>query len=473
VKRNGIAALATLLLTATVLCASPGRAQEGSTVTQPLGLDAVLASVERSFPLIKAAEVEQALAAADLLSAEGGFDISWKTRGALTPLGYYDSVRVESLLEQPTSLWGLSAFAGWKLGTGKFPSYDGRQQTLEYGELRAGVNVPIVRNGPIDRRRASLGRAALGINIAALTVSEQRIQYRRAGAHRYWAWVAAGRRLAIAQELLRNVEGRDAGLGERVARGDLARIERTDNARAVEQRKAQVALAQRGVEQASIELSLFLRDREGHPLPPPAESLPPNFPEPGPGPIANNDIAFALSARPEAQRFQLQLRQNQIELDWAKNQLALGIDLQLAGSRDFGRSLLSRPDLSQSVFEVSLLLDIPIQTNFMQGRRDAAAATVLRLGHQQAFAQDRIEADVRDAHSGMRGAQDRIAAAKQEVKLALELEQAERTRFEQGDSHLLIVNLREQQTAEAELREIEAYLDYHRAVADLKAARGE
>jgi outer membrane protein TolC len=57
--------------------------------------------------------------------------------------------------------------------------------------------------------------------------------------------------------------------------------------------------------------------------------------------------------------------------------------------------------------------------------------------------------------------------------LALELERAERARFDAGDSQLLIVNLREQQTAEAELREVDAMLDYHRASADLKAACGQ
>ena len=451
------------------------RAEEPRNEATTLRLDDVLSSVEQTFPLLQAAELERLSAGGDLLSAEGAFDVSWKTRGSITPVGYYESVRVESMFEKQTSLWGVSVFGGWKLGVGQFPIYDGRLQTLEYGELRAGVNVPIWRNGPIDRRRASLGRAELGQDIAELSIVEQRLQYRRAAAHRYWAWVAAGRRFEIAKNLLQNVEGRDTGLAARVEHGDLPRIERTDNARAIEQRKAQVALAQRGLEQASIELALFFRDGEGRPQPPPTERMPRNFPEPGPGaPLMElNDFSLALAARPEARRFELQLRQNQIELDWATNQLAPGIDLQLAGSQDIGRPLAARPDLSRPVFEVTLLLDIPIQTRLMRGRRDAASAMVTRSGLQQSFARDRIEADVRDAHSGLRGARDRIDAAKREVKLALELEQGERTRFEQGDSHLLIVNLREQQTVEAELREVDAFLDYYRAAADLKAARGE
>lgn len=467
--------LVALVLVGVVLASSTSGAQDAPKESDALRLDDVLASVERSFPLLKAAELEKSIVAGDLLSAEGGFDVSWKTRGTVTPIGYYDSVRVESVVEKPTSLWGASTFVGWKLGRGHIPIYDGRQETLEYGEVRAGVNVPLWRNGPIDRRRASLARAELGNDVAGLSVVEQRIQFRRAAAHRYWAWVAAGRRLVIARELLKNVEGRDAGLGTRVDRGDLPRVERTDNARAIEQRKAQVAVSQRGLEQAAIELGLYLRDGEGRPSSPQPARMQRSFPEPPPdhATARGDDFSLALVQRPEARRFKLQLRQNQIELDWASNQLVPGIDLQLAGSQDLGRPLAARPDLSKPVFDVTILLDIPIQTRFMQGKADAASAMVTRFGHLHDFARDRIEADVSDAHSAIRGARERIEAARREVKLALELENAERTRFEQGDSHLLIVNIREQQTAEAELREVDAFLDYHRAAADLKAARGE
>ena len=467
--------LAVLALVGAVFVPSTSRGDDARGGSPPLSLEDVRSSVERSFPLLKAAELEQTMASADLLSAEGGFDLSWKTRGTVTPVGYYDSTRVETMVEKPTAVWGASTFAGWKLGTGKFAVYDGRLETLEYGELRAGLNVPLWRNGPIDRRRANLARAELGKDIGGLSVAQQRIEFQRAAAHRYWGWVAAGRRLAIAKELLKNVTERDTGLAIRVDRGDLPPVERADNARAIEQRKAQLAVAQRGLEQATIELALFMRDGSGRPAPPAAERLPDTFPAPPADrpAMGGGEVARAQSRRPEPQRLQLQLRQNQIEHDWANNQLAPGIDLQLAGSQDFGRSVAARPDLSKPLFEVTLLIDIPLQTRLMRGRADAASAMVSRLEHQQRFALDRIEADVRDAHSAVRGAHERIEAARREIKLALELESAERTRFEQGDSHLLIVNLREQQTVEAELREVDALLDYHRAIADSRAARGE
>lgn len=440
----------------------------------PLTLAQVLANVERSFPQLKLAELERAVADAELLSAEGGFDVSWKTKGTLLPVSYYESVRLESVLEAPTALWGTTAFAGWRLGRGEFPVYEGKSQTLEYGEVRAGVHVPLWRNGPIDRRRTTLGRSELAREIASLNVTGQRVEVARMATLRYWTWVAAGQRLSVAQDLLRIAVEREAGIAERVAQGDLAAYERIDNARAIEQRRAQVAAAARGVEQAAIDLSLLLRDPQGRPLTPAAESLPAALPEPGPrGSVLASDLATAKERRVELRRFALHAKSSELEHAFAKNQLRPAIDLQLAGAADLGGSMRSRPDLSQPVLELSLSIELPLQTRLMRGRAQAASAQAARARVQLGYADDVISAEVRDAHSALRAASERIEATQREVAFARSLEAGERTRFDQGDSHLLMVNLREQQTAEARLREIDALLDYQRASAALNAARGD
>lgn len=463
------------LLVAWLASAGSAAATEAVAGARPLALEDVLASAERAHPLMHAAGLERRVAHGELESAEGGFDLSWKARGTLTPLGYYESVRAETTLEKPIEWWGASAFAGWRLGTGEFPSYDGRQQTLDYGEVRAGIQVPLWRNGPIDRRRATLERAELGLQIAELAVAQQRLELRRAAAQRYWSWVAAGRRVAIAQALLENVVQRDAGILQRVNTGDLPPIERVENQRAIEQRRALLAQARRGLEQAAIELGLLLRDERGEPTLPSPERLPGAFPElallePSEAAV---DLRLAREQRPEARRFSLQEGQQRIELEWAKNQLAPGIDVQLAVAKDIGPGSEARPDLSEAVLEASVLLDLPLQTRSARGRLEVASASAERLGQHARLARERIAADVRDAHSAIAAARQRVQATRREVALALELEAGERARFEQGDSHLLIVNLREQQTAEAQLREVEAVLDYFRAAADLEAARGD
>jgi outer membrane protein TolC len=302
----------------------------------------------------------------------------------------------------------------------------------------------------------------------------QRVEVARLAAQRYWAWVAAGQRVSIAEQLLRIAVERDEGLAERVAHGDLAPYERSDNARAIEQRKAQVTTAQRGLEQAAIELSLLLRDAAGRPLLPDAAQLPAALPEPVPtGGLLARDLALAKENRVELRRFELQAKSSDIEHTYANNQLRPAFDLQLAGSADLGRSMPMRPDLSQPVLELSLMIELPLQTRLMRGRAQAAYAQAERARIQQGYAGDVISAEVQDAHSAVRAATERFEASRNEVTLARALEDGERIRFEQGDSQLLIVNMREQQTAEARLREVDALLDYQRALAAMKAARGE
>jgi outer membrane protein TolC len=81
-----------------------------------------------------------------------------------------------------------------------------------------------------------------------------------------------------------------------------------------------------------------------------------------------------------------------------------------------------------------------------------------------------VRVEVRDALSALEAARQRVEVARRELRLARELEQAEWSRFGLGESTLLFVNLREQTTAEASVREVDALSDYHKAVASLRAA---
>ena len=80
---------------------------------------------------------------------------------------------------------------------------------------------------------------------------------------------------------------------------------------------------------------------------------------------------------------------------------------------------------------------------------------------------------MRDALSALRAARTRVQVARRELEVARRLEAAERSRFELGEGTLLLVNLREQASTEAALREVDALADFHRAMASYRAATGD
>ena len=440
----------------------------------PLTLGEVLSSVESAHPILDAARSDVVAAEADQLAADGAFDPMWRTRASVF-VGGYDYARVDTLLEEPTPLWGTSFFVGYRYGRGKIQDYYQELETLSYGEVRAGIQVPLWRNGPIDRRRATIARADIAYEIAGLGVVSSRIDTVRMATVRYAEWVAAGERLDIAQVLLAIAVARDAQVAARAARGEVPMLERVENERLVLQREAGVVLADRGLIQAALELSLYYRGRDGRPRVPATSRLPNAMPEPRE--LGADDLrrarAMAEARRPELQRIARMRQQFEVDRDFADNQAAPAIDIMLFASQDIGPRAVGDPSLARAhipQIEAAVQLEIPLLNRVARGRSAAASAGMARLDAQQEFALDRVHAEVRDALSALDAARRRIGLVRREVEIAVQLEAAERQRFEAGDSTLFVVNLREQATAEARVREVDALLDWQRASAAFRAA---
>jgi outer membrane protein TolC len=447
---------------------TPARLAAGS---GPLSLGEVLTAADEVFPLVVGARADVDAADGERLAAAGAFDPVWRTRATTVPVSGYPQTRLDTVIDAPTPWWGTSFFAGYRLGVGKYQDYYGFRETWTGGELRAGAMVPLVRNGPIDRRRATLARAELGQALSGQSLQQQRLEVARLAAFRYWDWVAAGQRREVARSLLALAKTRDEQLAARASAGDVARFDRQDNQRALVQREALLVQTQRGLDQAAFELSLFLRDAAGEPVMPDESRLPTRVPEPDPHAGEGVNVDEALARRPDVQRLENQKKQLEVELSFQKNQLLPALDVGVAVSKDLGASPRPEADgLGPVELEVNALLEVPLLYRAPLGRLQATRAAATKVDAQLRLAKDRVSVDVRDALSALKASRERAAWTRQEVEVAAQLEQGERTRFTLGDSNQFLVNLREQATAEARLREVDAMADFQKAVAALKAA---
>lgn len=452
---------------------APETVDAPSTVTtmdaEVLTLDDVLRAVEQRFPLILAARQDRLAAEGERLAAAGGFDPSWRTTGVATPIGGYPSGRFDTVVEQPLPFWGSSAFAGYRLGRGEFPVYDGKLATNQYGEVRAGARINILRDGPIDRRRATIQRTEIGVDVAARGVDQQRLDAKRLASFRYWDWVGAGRKVVLAREWLELARARDSGLARRVETGDLADMERQDNQRAILQRTAQMVAAQRALEQAAIELSMYLRGASGAVILPRASQVPVPIPEPtafDPARLADAE-RDAIERRPDLARLELQRKQAQVEERLATNQQWPAIDVVIMAAKDMGPG---DPKQDKPVLEAGVMVDIPLLNRTARGRVRAATAQVARIDTQARLLRDRVVADVRDAVSALSAATERIRVTRAEVDMAQSLAKQEAKRLELGEGNVLLVNLREQAALDASIRLVDAVIDWHKARAAYLAA---
>ena len=435
------------------------------TVTPAIVLD----SVDRFHPKILAAEQDALAARADFTRARGGFDPTLEGKATGIPYGDYEYGLAQVLLRQATPFWGLSVFGGWGYGRGDVPSYKGEEATSSGGEAQFGVELPLLRGGPIDERRADIARSGYFVDVANWKAQETVLALKRDALRSYWIWFAAGHRVAVAEELLRLAEERDIALRQRVERGDLPRIEQLDNQRTILSRRGLVVKAQRAFEKAAIKLSLFLRQENGRPILGVLQQLPAIGDESSYVTIdlIEQDIERALATRPEVRQLELREQQIRVNEKLSANERLPNLDISVIQGIDIG----SEPYLSErGETRFGLNLKWPILMRRGRGKQAKALAQIAALRAQQQFLRDLLRADILDAHSALTAAHQRLLLAREERTIAHQVEQLERDRLDLGGTNLLTVNLRERFAAEAERKAINALAAYEAAVNTYQAA---
>ncbi len=439
-----------------------------------LTFEEVLRSVEAQFPLVLAALEEVEIAAGQLLAAHGDFDSRVRADADLALEGFYENERMKLMLEQPTTLWGATFFGGYKLGTGDFAVWDGDLKTRTDGELSAGFRLPLLAGRRIDERRLRVWQARLAQAQADPLVLRKRLEATRKAARAYWKWVAAGQKLTIAQRLLALAENRQEALRTAVDEGELPGLALIDNQRLIVERQSILVRSQRGLERSAIELSLYWRDELGRPLLPDPDQLPAELPNPrDPAQmLSDEDVVLAQLQRPEVRELELELERLRLDLEQAENTLLPKLDVGLAGSQDLGDQVTTPDDKGPFELEAAVRFEVPLQRRAARGKSRTIAAKANKLERELQFVRDRIVADVQDASSALRQTWLRIGQVRENARLAGTLEQAERIQLQAGESDLLRVNLREQQTAAAASMLVDVLAEHFQALADYRASLG-
>lgn len=455
--------LAVVLAWPGVTAAEPG---EGT-----LTLADVLARLPGRHPGWEAADRKVDAARGKRLSARGAFDPKVVIDATLRPMGYYENRQINVKVEQPTPLWGAVVFAGWRWGQGSFPVYDGRLETARAGELRAGVQVPLWRDGAVDRRRTDRRQADRLVEQTDRAAAAKRLALQLAAAKAYWAWVGAHQRLRVVEGVLQLAELRQAGLSRMVDAGAVPEIEAIDNERSIADRSLERIEAQRRLDTAAVTLSLYVRDGEGRPVVPSPAQAPASIPAPPPAPAADPDalVADALARRPELAAIEQEQAIAELELRWARNQRAPDVSVQAYVARDFGPG----PEyLLPAELALSLLLELPIPLRKARGQLATADAELSRVKAERRLLGDEVAVELRAADIALRAALEQLRLAERQAELAERVAVAERRRLELGATNVLTVNLREQAAADAAQKSIEAAVRSHVAHAEHRVAQG-
>ncbi len=447
---------------------------------EPLDLDTVLGSADVHFPALVVAELERGVRAEQLRSSRGGFDTRLGLEGEARPVGFYENIGGDVELEQPTALWGTRFFGGYRYGGGDYPSYLGGELTDESGEIRGGLEVPLLRGGPIDSVRAGIRRSRINLDQVEPDVAIQRLSVRRDAARAYWQWVSRGLVLDVAERLLEVAVDRQGQIEGRVRRGAEAEIDLVDNERLIVDRQLRLRGAERDFEQAMATLSLYLRDAAGAPVVVDRSYLPATFPEEEAldRDAVEIDLEAAQARHPAIRRLLLEIDRLGVDASLARNDVLPEVDLKVEASRDFGGAVpgidtsgsLSAAPRAETEVKAMLRVEWPLQRREARGRLAVARIKSSQTERRLQLEREKIGVEVQKAVASIGAAYDQTRSARHNVALAERLRVAEERKLSLGTSNLIDVNIRELQAASAALLLIEAQADYFEALADYEAA---
>ena len=442
-----------------------------------LSLDDVVVSIRDHFPLIQQATASRGIASGEALSAAGAFDHQLHGFSESQPLDFYKNYR-HSIGVKRDTMWGGQTFAGYRIGRGSFEPWYLERETDKGGEFNAGFVAPLVRDRWIDSNRAKLWQAQLEQRRVEPEIMAQVILFVRDGTVTYWNWVAAGENYRIAEGLLKLANERNEGLEEQVRVEEKAAIDLVDNRRIIVSREAKFIDARRKLEQAAVKLSLFYRSESGESVVVDSLRLPEDFLQETLQNATsvlneeNDDISLALAQRPELAELQLVREQLCVALRQARNETWPDVDGGLLVAQDVGEPTSPKRDKSDFELEALLAVSVPLERRGALGKVRSLRWKLAQLNAKNRFAADKIVADVRLARAALTAAIERVQIASEGYDLAVRMRQAERELFDQGQSTLFNLNIREEQAAEAAVAQVQALFEYFVARADFAAAMG-
>ncbi|MDF0674211.1 MAG: TolC family protein [Nitrospira sp.] len=449
--------------------------------TELLTINEVLARIELTHPLLRAAGVERMKARAKILKALGAWEPAFKanmqvarfqTWNFLSTLDENTGGFVDTELEVGHP-WGFRVFGGLRNGFGDdrtmfiHAAIPDAQMFYSMQQLNVGGSFKLLRGLMINDEYAEFQKAELAGPQAEIAVAHERQDLYLAGAVQYWDWQVAvkqaeivKRALAVADERLVQVEGLAKG-------GQATPLDVIEVNKEVQIRREAAIAAQRKVEYEQYKLSLYLWEN-GEPVTPRPEWAP-EFQ--GETPLPTNDEVAAYKveakeARPEVRDLYIEAKMNNIDIKLAKNYLLPQLDVGGGLHPEAADWLVGVGYTFQSRFAM------PLFQREGRGKVMTAEADQQQLVLKQLYTEQQVSVDVDNWLSAQVRARDRVKVATQALRLAKTLEEGERTRFNMGVTTVLFVNLRERNVVESAYQLYRAQADYAVARGGMLWARG-
>lgn len=418
-----------------------------------VAFESFYAQVLANHPVARAARLARDQATQDVRIARGAFDptlVATWDRKAEKGSDKYSEVDAE--LKLPT-ITGADVKVGYSRGLG--PSLNPQNGTPNAGQLALGLSVPLGQRLITDERRNALAQARAALDFA----ENDRVSIVNAlllrATRDYARWFEAWRRAAIARDGVGLADFRLRAVRSRFANGEAPAIDTLEARLEVNRREGIRVQEEQTLFTATILLQAYLWDERGMPadLPDGARPSADRFADPVAFERVATWLAAAERAHPELAKIGARIRQIEAQ------RLFLGQQFIPFAALDV--SALADADKTDGIADAGTWGDnykfgATFRSPVLYLRERGRFSQVNQRLDQQRQLEAQLRRDIRNAvlvgANDVRAVDDQITLQAVTVQQSRGMLAGEQRRFENGESSLLIVNLRERLVLDEEVR---------------------
>ena len=258
---------------------------------------------------------------------------------------------------------------------------------------RAGVEVPLLKDGSIDENRATIRQRELAEQASYCSQFRSRNMLRLEALLPYTRWLADGIEVGIQRDLLEIAEARDTGIRDQAEAGSLPEIAISDNQRQVVDRQSKLVSAKRSFQQSATVLSLYLRDEDSTPILPDRSQLPEQLEtlREEVELTLERAIERAIEKRPAVCETRAKLLSAKVEQELAENQILPKLNAEVFTARDYGEGA---EDLEETEVGIGVNFSVPLLLRKERGKLRAAKEKVKSLQRTLDFRKEKVTVDV-------------------------------------------------------------------------------
>ncbi len=439
-----------------------------------LELDGFYSQLLATHPIASQAQLLNETARQELRLARGYFDPKieiFNSRKQFTGKNYYNML--DAQLKVPLRLLGTDLKFGYEQNTGinLSPEQDTDQGN---GLMFAGIMLPLGQGMFTDVRRTVLRQAQIFQDLAEAEKVKIINKLVLEVAKDYWEWFFHYHKYRLSREGYDLALFRFRAVKQRVDQGDMAPIDSVEAKITLQQREINLSLAEVDLQNARTYLSNHLWDENGEP----AELAENTVPVPTIEDITDpRDLAtlrdYALDNHPELLKLRFKRDQLDAELRLAREMLKPVFNLhynlltrRVEGNDDYN-GILFREN-----YKFGFDFVFPIFLRKERAKLQLTNIKIDEIGYERTFLERAIMNDLTAVFNMAATLQEQMGLQREMVLNYQRLLSGETQKFNNGQSSLFLVNVREGSLIEAQIKLYEMQQKYAKSLAELRWAAG-